>query len=82
MVHGKYNLSLVTHSQILIMFCTFQGSSGFIVPPHSQQLVAAPVTMSQTGGPVQLATPGHEVFAVQPAAPIHSRYGNTQSQPD
>ena len=36
------------------------------------QLVAAPMqTMFQTGGPVQLATPGHEVFAVQPAAPIH-----------
>ena len=36
------------------------------------QLVAAPMqTMFQTGGAVQLATPGHEVFAVQPAAPIH-----------
>ena len=36
------------------------------------QLMAAPMqTMFQTGGAVQLASPGHVMFTVQPAAPIH-----------
>ena len=67
--HGQPMLDPATGQQVRLMMIMM---IVIVMMMMMLQLVAAPMqTMFQTGGAVQLATPGHEVFAVQPAAPIH-----------